>query len=542
MSPKHLALVFLLAVSSLLRAQTMPSLQHVAIVVEENQPYSSVVGSSAMPYLNGLIQQGGLATNYYADGHYSLPNYFVLTTGEQVTNDDGFTCASTVDNVVRELLSAGKTWKVYAESLPSAGYVGPDSYPYAKHHNPFAYISDVKDTTQKSNIVPLTQLATDIANNALPNYIFIVPNEQSDSHDCPPGTSSCTNNQKLQYADSWLQSNVGPLVASPAFQASGVLFITWDESLASDTVNGGGHVATVVVGSQVQQGYRSSTLYQHEHLLRSALEALGVTQFFGSARYATSMAEFFGATTGTPGSVSGVVTDAATGGAIPSATVSYYGGSTTCDANGNYTLNNVPAGSVTVTANASSYQSSSQTLSVTAGANSAQNFQLTQLSTGGIVGRVTNISNGAAISGATVSVAGQTTSTNSTGNYSLTNVSTGTYSVTATKSGWGTQTKSATVATGVNTNVSFQMSTSGIIKGTITTSTGAAVAGATINFSGGSIATNKNVTSSSTGTYSSGWIPIGNYTVTVTNSGFTTQQKSVTITSGATTTVNVTLQ
>jgi acid phosphatase len=542
MVPKSFLLAAVLTVSSLLGAQTMPSLQHVAIVVEENQPYSNVVGSSAMPYLNGLIQQYGLATNYYADGHYSLPNYFVLTTGEQVTNDDGFTCASTVNNIVRQLVPAGKTWKAYAESLPYAGYTGGDQYPYAKHHNPFAYISDVINSTQKNNIVPLTQLATDIANNALPNYIFIIPNEQSDSHDCPPGMSSCTNNQKLQYADSWLQSNVGPLITSPAFQASGVLFITWDESLATDTVHGGGHVATVVVGSQVQPGYRSSTLYQHEHLLRSALEALGVAQFFGSARYAGNMAEFFGNTGGTPGSVSGLVTDAATGNGIASATVSYYGGSTTCDANGNYALNNVPAGSVTVTANASGYQAASQTLTVTGGTNSAQNFQLTQLSTGGIVGRVTNISNGAAVAGVTVSVSGQTTSTDTSGNYALANLATGTYSVTATKSGWGTQTKTGTVTAGANTTVNFQLSTSGLIKGTITGGNGAAISGATINFNGGVIATNKNVTSSSTGTYSSSWIPIGTYTVTVSKSGYTTQQKTATVTTGTATTLNVTLQ
>ncbi|HTK96102.1 MAG TPA: carboxypeptidase regulatory-like domain-containing protein [Terriglobales bacterium] len=520
----------------------MPRLEHVAIVVDENQPYSNVVGNSAMPYLNGLIQQYGLATNYYADGHFSLPNYFVLTTGEQITHDDGFTCAATVDNIVRQLLPAGKTWKVYAESLPSVGYTGGDQYPYQKHHNPFAYISDVKDTTQKSNIVPLTQLSADIANNALPNYIFIVPNDQSNSHDCPPGMSSCTNNQKLQYADSWLQSNIAPLITSPAFQASGVLFLTWDESLATDTVNGGGHVATVVVGTQVQPGYRSSTLYQHDNILRSALEALGITQYFGGARYASNMAEFFGSTGGNPGSISGVVSNASTGSGIANASVSYYGGSTTCDANGNYTLSNVPAGSVTVTAGATGYQSSSQTLTVTAGANSAQNFQLTQLSTGGIVGRVTNISNGAAVASVTVTAGGATTLTDTSGNYTLANLPVGNYSVTATKSGWGTQTRTASVTAGANTTVNFQLATSGVIKGTLTDASGALIAGATVNITGGVIATNKNVTSSSTGVYSSGWIPVGSYTVTVTKSGYTTQQKTASVTTGATTTLNFTLQ
>jgi K+-transporting ATPase c subunit len=37
---------------------------HVFLLVEENHSYSNVIGSSAMPYLNGLAEQYGLATNY----------------------------------------------------------------------------------------------------------------------------------------------------------------------------------------------------------------------------------------------------------------------------------------------------------------------------------------------------------------------------------------------------------------------------------------------------------------------------------------------
>ncbi len=538
-----LPLVAVLALASFVSAQTMPSFNHVVIVVEENEPYSNIVGSSNLPYVNSLIQQYGLATNYYADGHYSIPNYFVLTTGEQITHDEGFSCAVTVDNIIRELLPTGKTWKAYAESLPYAGYTGGNTGEYYKGHDPFVYISDVKDTSQKYNIVPLTQLSTDLANNALPNYAFIIPNNQSNGHDCPPGMSGCTLAQKLQYVDAWLQSNVGPVIGNAGFQKSGVLFITWDESLDTDTAYGGGHVATVVVGSQVKPGYRASTLYQHEHLLRSTLEALGIAHSFGSARYAKSMAEFFGATTATsPGSISGVVGDSSSGTGLANASVSYSGGATTCDANGNYTLSNVPAGTVTVTASATGYQPSSQSLTVTSGANSAANFQLTKASTGNITGTVTNASTGGAVSGVTVSTAGLSTLTDTSGNYTLANLVVGSYSVTATKSGWGTQTKTASVTAGTNTTLNFALAASGEIKGTITTSTGAAVSGATVNFTGGVIATNKNVTSSSTGTYNSGWIPVGTYTVTVSKSGFTTQTVSVTITSGQILTQNFTLQ
>src|SRR5215472_7471783 len=90
----------------------------VVVVVEENHGYSSVIGNSAMPYLNGLASQYGLATQYYADTHPSIGNYFMMTTGQIITNDDSFMGTVGVDNIVRHLLNAGKTWKSYAESLP----------------------------------------------------------------------------------------------------------------------------------------------------------------------------------------------------------------------------------------------------------------------------------------------------------------------------------------------------------------------------------------------------------------------------------------
>jgi len=68
----------LLCVSSSLAA--VPQVKHVFIIVEENHSYSSVIGSSSMPYLNGLARRYGLATSYYANVHPSIGNYFMLTT------------------------------------------------------------------------------------------------------------------------------------------------------------------------------------------------------------------------------------------------------------------------------------------------------------------------------------------------------------------------------------------------------------------------------------------------------------------------------
>lgn len=275
----------------------LPAFNHVFIVLEENHSYSDVIGSSSMPYLNGLASANGLATQYYADAHPSLPNYFELTVGEGTaitgTEGDSYSGVVTQDNVVRALTAAGKTWKSYAESLPSTGYLGTDSGAYLQHHNPFVYFSDVQgNSTQARNIVAFTQLATDLANNSLPDYAFIVPNVNDDAHNCPVGMTTCTSGQMLAAADQWLSTNIAPLLASSAFQNS-LLIVVFDEAEDTDTENGGGHVPAVIVSPLAKPGYQSTTLYQHESTLRLMMEGLGVTDLPGAAATAPEMTEFF---------------------------------------------------------------------------------------------------------------------------------------------------------------------------------------------------------------------------------------------------------
>ena len=259
-----------------------PSFNHVFIVVEENTDYNNVIGSSSMPYLNGLAQQYGLATQYYANTHPSIGNYFMMTVGKIITNNDNYATVVTDDNVVRQLLAAGKTWKAYAEDLPSVGYTGGDVGNYARKHNVIALLSDVvNNSVQRNKLVPFTQFATDLANNAFPNYSFIVPNLCNDAHDC-----------SLSIADTWLQTNIDPLVKSAQFQQDGLLIILFDEAGGDDT-NGGGRVAWVAVSAHVKPGYQSTRLYQHASTLRLSLKALGVTAFPNGAATAPDMDEFF---------------------------------------------------------------------------------------------------------------------------------------------------------------------------------------------------------------------------------------------------------
>ena len=260
-----------------------PNFGHVVLVVEENHNYSEVIGSSDMPYLNSLASQYGLATQYFANTHPSIGNYFMLTTGEVTTNDDAFSGPVDADNIVRELLAAGKTWKSYAESIPNPGYTGGDSYPYAERHNILSYFTDVRNSsTQVQNLTSFSQFTRDLDAGQLPNFSFVVPNLLDDGHDGP-----------LTLADGWLQQYIGPYIDSAAFKQGGLLIIVFDEAQDSDKTHGGGHVAMVVISPQAKQGFKSTTLYQHESTLRLILHGLGVTKFPGAASTAPDMGEFF---------------------------------------------------------------------------------------------------------------------------------------------------------------------------------------------------------------------------------------------------------
>jgi phosphatidylinositol-3-phosphatase len=277
---------------------TIPAADHVFLVVLENHSFSQVIGNPAMPYLNSLATQNSLAANYFANIHPSIGNYFMLTTGQIASADDGFTGVVSDDNLVQALAGAGKTWKAYMESIPSTGYVGGDVLPYMKRHDPFAYFTDVAGsdghtpTTQAANIVPFSQLSTDMAANALPSFGFIAPNTVDDAHDCPGGGLVCPASAQLAPADTWLKTNIDPLIHSPAF-ANSVLIITFDESRDTDLAFLGGQVATVLVGSHVKTGFRSTTFYQHQSTLRLILDLLKVGDRPGLSATAPSMNEFF---------------------------------------------------------------------------------------------------------------------------------------------------------------------------------------------------------------------------------------------------------
>jgi phosphatidylinositol-3-phosphatase len=255
---------------------------HVIWIWMENHAYDEIIGSSAAPYINSLAQRCGLATNYTAITHPSLPNYIAATSGDTwgITDDNPPPFHPLpVSSIFQQAGSAGS----YEESMPTNCDLS-DSGPYAVRHNPETYYSNIRSTCNADN-VPMGSTSNGafsaaLATGSLPRFSFVTPNVCNDTHDCSVHTG-----------DAWLQSWVPKIVASASYRAGDtVLFITWDE----DDGSSGNHVATIVVSPYTTPGTQIARAFTHYSLLRTTEELLGITTFLGNAASASSMRSAFG--------------------------------------------------------------------------------------------------------------------------------------------------------------------------------------------------------------------------------------------------------
>ncbi len=306
-------------------AGQVPSSSHVFLVVLENYSYSTVTNSAdSTNYMPWLISQGnayGHATAYTTNSSGSLLAYLWLSSGschgDQLIypNNDctlppgthSFGCTGgsclypiTDDNIYREMISRGISWKLYAESIPYVGFMGDSGsdpgtpyYPYDDHHNAPKWYSDIIDSpAQQQNMVPFTQFTADFAAHQFPYYSFVIPNNLHNAHNGTPAE-----------ADAWLQSNIGPLLNEHYFQTcgDGLLIITWDNADLDAT----GLVYTAVIGPRVIPHSVSNTPYMHENTLRTILDALGITTRPGASATVSGMTDFFY----TPGNCATILVD-----------------------------------------------------------------------------------------------------------------------------------------------------------------------------------------------------------------------------------------
>lgn len=259
-----------------------PALGHIWVIVLENKPSESIIGSPDAPYLNQLIGTSGLATDYRAVGHPSQPNYLALFSGstQRVTDNDPHDIDA--PNLADQLEAAGRTWHVYAENVPpncardvtaEGGPDGPGTY--ARKHEPaISFTSISGDPSRCGNILPLTAFDPIVA-----DFSLIIPNLTHAMHD---GT--------IAEGDAWTRSIVSRIIESPAWRDGGALFITFDEGL--DSTDPPNLVATIVSSPSVRAGMTSAVPHTHYSLLRTIQDAFGLPCLEDSCS-ANTLGEFF---------------------------------------------------------------------------------------------------------------------------------------------------------------------------------------------------------------------------------------------------------
>ena len=251
---------------------------HIMVVMMENKSLSEVIGQSDQPYTNSLARNYGLATESYAYGHPSLPNYLDIVSGSNqgVTDDNSPSSHSfpNVQTLADQLAAAGISEKAYAENLPT----NPTSNAgeYAVRHFPWEYFPKTK-----MPIADASSLVPDLNSVTPPSFVWYTPNLIDDEHD---GT--------VQQGDAFLSSFIPQVQATNWYKVGGQIIITWDESDTDNTAisggqTGGGHVPTIVVSNVLKtHPQQEATPVDTAGILRSIEDAYGLSHLGEAANTA----------------------------------------------------------------------------------------------------------------------------------------------------------------------------------------------------------------------------------------------------------------
>lgn len=239
--------------------------RHVFLIVMENKSADEALSGQ---FTASLAAKYGVARNYHAVSHPSVPNYLALTSGSTWgLHDDSYHVLAKQD-LGTQLTKAGVPWRAYMEGLGDAGCLD-SPVPYDPGHNPFAYYGGACP----ANVVPFTAFAGDLGANT-PRFSWITPDMCHDTHNCPVATG-----------DEWLRQTVGEITSSAAWKSNGVLFITWDE----DDGSASNQVLTLVV-SPAHAHVQSDQAYDHYSMLATIEDLMGVGRL-GQAAGAHTMSD-----------------------------------------------------------------------------------------------------------------------------------------------------------------------------------------------------------------------------------------------------------
>ena len=267
--PLSFILILVILQTNLVRSQTtLPKPDHIVICILENHSFNQIIGSSAAPYINTLVNDtsSALFTGSHGISHPSQPNYLALFSGntQGITDDlvpSGIPFST--PNLGRQLIDYGNTFISYSEDLPSVGFNGVSSGNYARRHNPAANwmgngTNQISPTTnQPFTSFPMDNLTT------LPTVSYVIPNVKNDMHD---GTDPAT----ITTCDNWISTNLNNYIQWSKSNNS-LFILTFDEDNGSTS----NQIATIFTGQMVLSG-QYATKITHYSVLHTIEQMYGL--------------------------------------------------------------------------------------------------------------------------------------------------------------------------------------------------------------------------------------------------------------------------
>ncbi len=293
-------------------------LRTVFLILMENHNWSSILGSSHAPYINGtLLPRSSYATQYYnpPGNHPSLPNYLWLEAGTNCFPGAGCIHSDrapthyrihSAEHLTALMTRAGISWRNYSENISGTscplsqhdvlavaaenGVPGTADDLYVPRHDPFVYFADntgnfsFDSHTCIDHVRPFGELAGDLAHDRVAQYNFITPNLCDDMHSGCPLLSN-----RVAQGDTWLSRVIPTILRSAAYRSGGVIFITWDEAASGD-----GPIGMIVLSPDARgHGYHNALPYTHSSTLRTVEEIFDLHPLLGESARAMDLRDLF---------------------------------------------------------------------------------------------------------------------------------------------------------------------------------------------------------------------------------------------------------
>jgi len=227
---------------------TLAVYDHIVIVVEENKDFEEIFGGKFdAPYLKKLATEGASIGRMFGEEHPSEGNYFWLFSGSNqkvgfsdrvpsIANDPDYPFKAS--SLGEQLIKKGRSFKGYAESLPTIGsdleFDPPNctgnSCVYGRKHVPWISFANVPNgtTIDTSSNLRFADFPSDYTR--LPTVAFVIPNLNDDMHNGEPA-------QSIPAGDTWLRENLDRYYEWAKTHNS-LLIVTFDENDDKDKYRG----------------------------------------------------------------------------------------------------------------------------------------------------------------------------------------------------------------------------------------------------------------------------------------------------------------